>query len=606
MYKIGLVQTSDKIGKNVMLPLAIGTLWCYAQQTPTIRDRFCLVTTVYRKENIEQQAQQLSVCDVVCFSSYAWNLAYHLALAREVKQLNPQVYTVFGGPSMAPKNPAFWIENRNIVDIAIDGEGEPGIVSVLESFPNVTKTNVPGAYGLKHVNPLADRREQFSITDSPYVSGFYNHMIEEIHQRGEVAQAVIQTNRGCPYHCNFCEEGVDYKNKLYMYDLERVLAEIEWCAKNRVEYLNLADDNFGILPRDLDILKHAVALKLQHGYPKILDVTLAKNAPSRVLAMARHDVKHQTALLKSITMSLQSLHPVTLKAIKRFNMADVKLAKLAKELKDIGMMTYTELIWPLPYETYDTFCTGIDKSIEMHLDNWASIYALGALETNELTRIFESDIKVSQTVLPSTTSFDNRIKETITHIYETTWASHDDVVRGQVMYTWLSVLYYFGFARYLIEQSGLSPTTFVNHIIDYAEQHPDSVFGKWTTVLKTQWSARLRGLPLDDIGIFPEHDTTHWFYFTHLSSWINQDRDQFYQELRYASADLNINNIDDVFAILPHTVVQPEQSYPYSLGSARIELKDPTNPTLVNNYEYCHYYFFYKRKNGWHRTIYGL
>jgi hypothetical protein len=146
----------------------------------------------------------------------------------------------------------------------------------------------------------------------------------------------------------------------------------------------------------------------------------------------------------------------------------------------------------------------------------------------------------------------------------------------------------------------------VNHIIDYAEQHPDSVFGKWTTVLKTQWSARLRGLPLDDIGIFPEHDTTHWFYFTHLGSWINQDRDQFYQELRYASADLDISNIDDVFTILPHTVVQPGQSYPYSLGNARIELKDPTNPTLVNNYEYCHYYFFYKRKNGWHRTIYGL
>jgi radical SAM superfamily enzyme YgiQ (UPF0313 family) len=198
MYKLGLVQTSDKIGNNVMLPLAIGVVWCHAQQYPSIRNRFELVATVYRKEDIKQQARQLSTCDIICFSSYAWNLAYHLALAREVKQLNPQVYTVFGGPSMAPKNPAFWIENRNTVDIAIDGEGEPGIVSVLESFPTVTNTNVPGAYGLKHVNPLADRRTQFSITDSPYVSGFYDHMIKEIHQRGEVAQAVVQTNRGCP------------------------------------------------------------------------------------------------------------------------------------------------------------------------------------------------------------------------------------------------------------------------------------------------------------------------------------------------------------------------------------------------------------------------
>jgi hypothetical protein len=555
---------------------------------------------------MEQQARQLSECDVVCFSSYAWNLSYHLALARQIKQLNSQVYTVFGGPSMTPNNPAFWIENRNIVDIAIDGEGEPGLVSVLSSFPNVTKTEVPGSYSLKHVNSLADRRTQFSITDSPYVSGFYDHMIKEIHQRGEVAQAVVQTNRGCPYHCNFCEEGVDYKNKLYVYDIERVLAEIEWCAKNSVEYLNLADDNFGILPRDLDILKHTVALKLQYGYPKILDVTLAKNAPSRVLAMAKYDVKHRTALLKSITMSLQSLNPTTLKAIKRFNMPDAKLAKLAGDLKNIGMMTYTELIWPLPYETYETFCQGIDQSIEMNLDNWASMYPLGALDTNELTRVFASDIKVSESILPSTTSFDDRIKETITHIYETTWASHDNVVCGQVMYTWLAVLYYFGFARYLIEQSGLTPTTFVNHVIDYAEQYPDSLFGKWTTVLKTQWSLRLRGMPLEDIGIFPEHDTTHWFYFTHLGSWINQDRNQFYQELQRCSSSLDINNLDDIFTILPHTVVQSGQSYPYSVDNVSVELTDPTNPTLTNSYEYCHYYFFYKRKNGWHRTAYKI
>lgn len=605
MYKLGLVQTSDKIGKNVMLPLAIGVVWCHAQQYPDIHNRYTLATTIYRKENIEQQAQQLSACDIVCFSSYAWNLAYHLELARRVKQINPQVYTVFGGPSMAPKNPAFWIENRNVVDIAIDGEGEAGLVSVLASFPHVIKTEVPGSYSLKHVNSLADRRTQFSITDSPYVCGFYDHMVEEIHQRGEIAQAVIQTNRGCPYHCNFCEEGVDYKNKLYLYDIDRVFAELEWCAKNGVEYLNLADDNFGILPRDLDILKHTVALKLQYGYPKILDVTLAKNAPSRVLAMARHDVKHQTALLKSITMSLQSLHPTTLKAIKRFNMPDAKLTKLAGDLKNIGMMTYTELIWPLPYETYETFCQGIDRSIEMNLDNWASVYALGALETNELTELFKADIKVSQTILPSTTSFDDRIKETITHIYETTWASHADVVRGQVMYTWLSALYYFGFARHLIEQSGLSPTTFVNTLMQYAEQHPDSQFAKWSSVLTEQWSLRLRGEPLADIGIFPEHDTTHWFYFTHLSSWIDQDRTQFYQELQQFADTLNIADLDNIFSVLPHTVVQFGQQYPYNVDGLQVELRDPTAPTLANSYEYCHYYFFYKRKNGWHRTIYG-
>lgn len=605
-FKIGLVQTSDKIGNNVMLPLAIGVLWCHAQHQPRIASRFELAACIYRKENIDSQAQTLSQCDIVCFSSYAWNQAYHLELARRIKQIQPTVFTVFGGPSMTPKNPGFWLLNRNCVDLAIDGEGEEPLVSILESFPNIDTDQLAGAYGSTYTNALSERRTEFSMVESPYMSGFYDSMIEEIHRRDEIAQAVIQTNRGCPYHCNFCESGADYKNKLHLYDLDRVLAEIEWCARNRVEYVNLADDNFGIVPRDLDILKHTVGLKLQHGYPKILDVTLAKNAPERVLAMAQHDVKHGTALLKSITVSLQSLNPPTLKAIERFNMVDTRLTNLAKRLKDIGMMTYTELIWPLPYETYETFCAGVDKSIEMHLDNWASMYGLGALDSNELSQTFADDIKVSVTMLPSTTSFDNRIKENINQVWETTWAAHKEVVRGQVMYTWLAAMYYFGFARYLIEQSKLSPTTFVNAVMRYAEQQPHSLFGQWNTVLSTQWSLRLRGQPLNDIGIFPDQDTTHWFYFTHLSSWITQDRKSFYRELQQFASTLDVDNLQTVMEILPHTVVRPDQQYPYTHDCVTVELTNPTTPRLENHYQYCHYYFFYKRKNGWHRTRYKI
>ena len=41
--------------------------------------------------------------------------------------------------------------------------------------------------------------------------------------------------------------------KVHRFELERVYAEAEWIAGNGIEYLFIADANFGILPRDVEI-----------------------------------------------------------------------------------------------------------------------------------------------------------------------------------------------------------------------------------------------------------------------------------------------------------------------------------------------------------------
>ena len=41
--------------------------------------------------------------------------------------------------------------------------------------------------------------------------------------------AIIETNRGCPYACTFCDsQEALYYNKIAKFDLERVYAELDW------------------------------------------------------------------------------------------------------------------------------------------------------------------------------------------------------------------------------------------------------------------------------------------------------------------------------------------------------------------------------------------
>ena len=46
--------------------------------------------------------------------------------------------------------------------------------------------------------------------------------------------AILETNRGCPYGCTFCDWGSATLSRIRKFDLDRVFAELEWCAQHEV------------------------------------------------------------------------------------------------------------------------------------------------------------------------------------------------------------------------------------------------------------------------------------------------------------------------------------------------------------------------------------
>ena len=50
---------------------------------------------------------------------------------------------------------------------------------------------------------------------------------------------VMETDRGCPYKCTFCDWGTLTYSKLKKFGRDRVYDEIEWVNKEKIDFVNI-------------------------------------------------------------------------------------------------------------------------------------------------------------------------------------------------------------------------------------------------------------------------------------------------------------------------------------------------------------------------------
>ena len=87
---------------------------------------------------------------------------------------------------------------------------------------------------------------------------------------------------------------------------------------------------------------------------------------------------------KGVSVSMQSMNKTTLKDIKRANIKLNVFKDLQKKYIEAGLVTYTELILPLPGETYDTFKSGIDELLDSAQHSGIVIYNCTVMPNAEM------------------------------------------------------------------------------------------------------------------------------------------------------------------------------------------------------------------------------
>jgi putative methyltransferase len=165
-------------------------------------------------------------------------------------------------------------------------------------------------------------------------------------------------------------------SKIRRFDLARVEREAEWLALMHLRMVFLADANFGILPRDVDIARRLVDFRAQHGGPSSLYYSPAKNNPDRALAIAKALAESQ--IVATHTLAIQHTDPIVLASMSRQNISPDKQRDVALQLLDSGIPIDVQLIIGIPGDSYDTWknCLSDLMSWGIHEDYYISFFNL--------------------------------------------------------------------------------------------------------------------------------------------------------------------------------------------------------------------------------------
>lgn len=350
---------------NGWLPYSIGAIWSYVSQFPDVTSEFQLKELFYKREPIDKVLERLENPALCGFSCYLWNRNYCLKLAEAIKRHWPACVIVFGGPEVNGK-----MIKYEFIDSIVTGEGEENFVDILR---NIQQNKDPNLFFTKQRLPNLD-------IPSPYTLGLFDKIIQD--NPDTVWAMTLETNRGCPYQCTFCDWGSLTYSKVKKFGLERIQEELEWLKNNPISYLYLADANFGIFKeRDLEIAR-MIREATDNSTVDLVSVQNAKQSTEIAFKIGQVLGKKYAG----VSVAMQSMDPHVLEEIKRKNLNTNNVEQLMKLSREYNIPTYTEMILGLPHETLETWKTGMTELLELGQHNSIEMWFCQLLENSELAQ----------------------------------------------------------------------------------------------------------------------------------------------------------------------------------------------------------------------------
>lgn len=534
--------------KNYWLPYSAGCLWSYAQQFEDIRTTWHLGDIIYRREPPQDVLDRLEDPAYCGFSCYVWNRTYCLMLADMIKQRWPSCVIQFGGPESSGR-----MLEHDFIDSISMAEGEENFVATLRGITAGQAT--PEIFGKTRLQDLD--------IPSPYLTGVFDSIMQ---RNPDVDWAMtLETNRGCPFACTFCDWGGVTYSKIKKFKLERVAQELEWCTQHRVAFIFCADANFGAFrERDITIAK-MIRSAADRGHLQAINLQYAKNSTETVFEIARivGDIS------RGVTISMQSMNPDTLEAIKRTNLEVNNIRRLMDLSRRSGVGSYTEMIIGLPEETLQSWKTGMTELLELgqhySIDVWfAQLLENSELNSAETRQRYKIGSVRAQDYLPYRCPDDYAgATEIVELINETSTMTTADIVEGY-MYAMVIVNFHVGgysqvWARYCRDVLGVSYRRFYDCL--YAALFQDEVmkqhFGEMINVTEQYMRT----------GVMPDSISGGHALHNHSQEFLFNNRSRCYDLADKVAIELGAD-LHAVAELQRHFVYDPDSTYPTRVKAA--------------------------------------
>lgn len=602
-------QCQEDYSGSMYLPYSSGILWCYVNQFPEIQQNYELADIFFEKISPAEYVAKMesNPPDLALFSNYGWNTAYHLGVARAIKDRWPKCKIIIGGPNAQQEEE--YLRKHTQVDISVWGEGEQTLLELLREL-SYDLNHLAGVPGVAYIDKdgkyvksaVRQRQKELDTVPSPYITGIFDSFFDRYDYN---FMPVWETNRGCPYHCTFCDLGADYYSKLNNFSTERLMAEIDWFVKMKIEYVEIADANFGIVERDLELVKYIRDMKNKTGYPEKINATWAKNSPDRVFEMSLILAEMNRG---GVTLALQSSNPTALGNIKRFNIANARLGEITKRYIESGIPTYHDFILGLPGETIESWQNGILQVIDINPEGWIFGHPLEAYRNTEFQDPeYIKKYSLEFAVTPQVSFFAKRKTdvpvEIGNYVVQHNTMTRDDYIES-FLFKWFAIsMHSLGWAKRTAEgvhkKASEQRSDFYLKLYNWMKSNPDTVLHSEYTRTRDALTYTIDNGTFWGRQIFGSDDI-YWEYESSSCIEFERQREKFFKDIKKflaevyptldAQADVEANDLE---------LISFSRQYPYQHNNLTVNAQN-----FEDFEDFCvNVYWYGRRKQGWRTKV---
>ncbi|MBN2357995.1 MAG: radical SAM protein [Deltaproteobacteria bacterium] len=331
--------------------LTLPQLAAYLQSRPALaRVRTEVRVFSDRQSPIEIAAEVIATRpDLLGLSLYVFSEPLLEQAQARIAAAMPSLPVVVGGPQVQGRA-ALFLDRHPSIAAVVEGEGERPLAEIVRRL--LANRSLRGIAG---VHCRADRGAVQATPPGPPLSMATLRQLPSAYLSGRLQPtsrvAYLETTRGCPYRCGFCDFG-HQQHRPRQRALSVLGRELRWLHGAGVRSLIFTDPIFNLVPRRASLILDQVRRLGFESLSAQIKAELLDDGLARQLAQCG----------AMVSVGLQSTSPVAHRLMRRpFDLPGIERGIAL--LKAHGVPFKLQLVCGLPGDTYASFCAALDEAL---------------------------------------------------------------------------------------------------------------------------------------------------------------------------------------------------------------------------------------------------
>lgn len=328
--------------------------------------------------------RQLADCDVVGISTITRTAPQSYELASALKQANPQIKIIFGGPHTTTMPE----EALQYGDIVVLHEGDATIREVLQRLEDdFTTPHLEDVAGLVFKRPDG---ELVFTAERPYLTTeqlsslpFPVFTADELQK---ISHNVLTTSRGCPYRCEFCDVIVNFGGQFRFMDDDSTIDLIRYILGLKPIPIFFGDDIFTANKKRTQRLLERILSEGIRMPPWAHQDRVESARDLELLKLKKR------ANCNYVMIGLESINPQTLKLYNKHATLEKNILAI-EAYHRVGIKVHGMFVLGSDADTPETIRQTLEWAKKMKLDT-AQFFALTAVPGPPLSQRLEREGRV--------------------------------------------------------------------------------------------------------------------------------------------------------------------------------------------------------------------